>query len=96
MIVNFSSKTAQNIFDGTLTRYAKKVPIELHNKIRRLLDQINAAHKRDDLKSPPGNCLEPLKGKLSGKWSIRINNQWRIIFNWIDDKASNVDIVDYH
>lgn len=96
MIVNFDSKTAEDIFDGILSRYAKKIPFELHEKIRRLFDQINAAAKINDLRSPPGNRLELLKGNLAGKWSLRVNNQWRIIFDWVDSQAFNVDVVDYH
>ena len=96
MIVNFASKSAQDIFDRVLSRHAKKIPINLHNKIRRLFDLLNAAYKINDLKSPPGNRLELLKGSLSNKWSIRVNSQWRIIFEWTDGKALNVDIVDYH
>ena len=53
MIVNFDSKTAEDIFDGILSRYAKKIPFELHDKIRRLFDQINAAVQINDLRSPP-------------------------------------------
>ncbi|NGX38589.1 MAG: Toxin HigB-1 [Chlamydiae bacterium] len=57
---------------------------------------IDAARKIEDLKIPPGNRLELLKGKFKGKHSIRINDQWRIIFFWLEDKASDVEIIDYH
>ena len=59
------------------------------------MDVINAAHKIDDLRSPPGNRLEALKGNLTGFHSIRVNDQWRIIFRWNDD-AHEVSLVDYH
>ena len=60
------------------------------------LDLINAAQSLEDLKSPPGNRLEPLKGNLVGFHSIRINNQWRIVFRWQDSNAHDVQIIDYH
>lgn len=96
MIRNFKSKTAQDIYDGTLSRHAKRIPIELHSKIRRLFDQINAVSKIETLRIPPSNNLEKLKGNLLGYWSIRINKQWRIIFRWEDSLAVDVDIIDYH
>ncbi len=96
MILNFANKTAQDIYDGVLTRYARKVSIELHNKIRLLFDQIDAAYSLNDLKSPPGNHLKRLKGRLAEKWSIRVNDQWRIIFEWNGNDALNVEIIDYH
>jgi proteic killer suppression protein len=61
----------------------------------RKLDVLNAADKLDDLRSPPANRLEALKGNLAGFHSIRVNNQWRIIFRW-DSGAKDVSLVDYH
>jgi len=57
---------------------------------------LNAVYHLEDLRSPPGNRLEALKGELSGFYSIRINNQWRMIFRWESNDAANVQIVDYH
>jgi len=57
---------------------------------------IEAAERLDDLRVPPGNRLEKLSGDLSGKHSIRINDQWRIIFSWKDNNAYEVEIIDYH
>lgn len=62
----------------------------------RKLSMINAATSLDDLRSPPGNRLEALKGDRSGQHSIRINDQWRICFTWREGGADNVEIVDYH
>ena len=62
----------------------------------RKLDMIHYAAKLDDLKVPPGNRLEALSGKLSGKYSIRINDQWRIVFRWTDAGPTDVSILDYH
>lgn len=62
----------------------------------RKLDQLDAAFRIEDLKAPPGNRLEKLKGDRAGQWSIRINDQWRVCFRWSDGEAWNVEIVDYH
>jgi toxin HigB-1 len=67
------------------------VPVAL-----RKLDVLNAAHALVDLRSPPGNRLEALKGNLEGFYSIRINNRWRIIFRWENGGAGQVSITDYH
>jgi len=96
VIRSFSTKTAQDIYDGVNSRYARKIPGELHTKIQRLLDQINAVTKVDTLKMPPGNHLEKLSGNLKGFWSLRINDQWRIIFRWEEGDALDIDIIDYH
>jgi len=96
MIKHFRSKTAQDIFDWSRTRYARKIPPSLHGKIRRLLDQLNAATQVDTLTKPPSNRLEKLTGDLKGFWSLRINRQWRVIFKWKAGFASEVDIIDYH
>jgi len=96
MIRNISSKTAQDIYDGVNSRHARKFPVELHTKAQRLLDQLNAAVEVGTLKAPPGNRLEKLHGDLEGFWSLRINDQWRIVFKWQDGDAFDVDIIDYH
>lgn len=96
MIRSFASKAAQDIYDGVNSRYARKVQSELHEKIRRLFDQINVAVRIDTLRIPPGNHLEKLSGDLKGLWSIRVNDQWRIIFRWEEGNAMDIDIVDYH
>ncbi|MGI9431372.1 MAG: type II toxin-antitoxin system RelE/ParE family toxin [Myxococcota bacterium] len=62
----------------------------------RKLDMIQAAHELKDLRSPPGNRLEALRGGLRGHHSIRVNDQWRLVFRWADGRASEVRIVDYH
>ena len=87
---------SQDIYDGINSRQARKVPRELHDKARRLLDQINAAPSLGFLRVPPSNRLEKLRGDLSGYWSLRINNQWRVIFHWENNDALDVEIKDYH
>jgi toxin HigB-1 len=98
MIVSFANRGTEDIFDGRNTTDARKLlPRELWNVAFRKLDQIDSAGRLEDLKVPPGNCLEPLKGNRSGQYSIRINDQYRICFSWTSGgDAVNVEIVDYH
>ena len=96
MIRNFAGKTARDIYDGENSRHARKVPKELHAKAWRLLDQLNVVVSVETLKSPPGNRLEKLHGAFEEFWSLRINDQWRVVFKWQDGDALDVDIVDYH
>ena len=96
MIQSFAGKMGQNIFDGENTRHARKLPRELHAKAQRLMDQINAAPSVEMLRKPPSNRLEKLSGDRMDFWSIRINDQWRIVFLWQGGDAHDVDIVDYH
>lgn len=96
MIQSIADRTTQDIFDGINSKPARRLPSELHSKARRLLDMINAAGNINDLRIPPGNRLEALKGDLKGFHSVRINEQWRIIFRWMEGDAHDVQIVDYH
>lgn len=96
MIVSFGDKVTSDLFHGTPSRKVRKLPNQIHEVALYKLDVINAAQHLDDLKSPPGNRLERLKGDLKGFHSIRINNQWRIIFRWEANAAHDVQIVDYH
>ena len=100
MIRNLVGRTTEDIFDGINSRHARKVPRELHDKARRVLDQLNAAPSLEFLRIPPSNRLEKLKGDLAGYWSLRINDQWRLIVE-LQGEASKktvhvVEIVDYH
>ena len=70
--------------------------VNITNVARRKLRQLEIANRIEDLKVPPGNHLEALKGDRSGQHSIRINNQWRVCFCWLDAGAEDVEIVDYH
>jgi proteic killer suppression protein len=96
VIKNIKGKTTQDIFDGLNTKAARKVPSELHERARDLLDALNAITRVDDLKSPPSNRLHKLKGSLKDFWSVSINDQWRIIFKWDEKNATDVEIIDYH
>ena len=96
MIRTFSDKTTRDVYDGTNSRYARKVPKELHAKAQRLLDQLNAAPSLEFMRVPPGNKLEKLSGDMKYFLSLRINEQWRIIFIWKGNDAYEVRITDYH
>ena len=96
MIRSFGNKTAEDIFNGDNTKEARKLPRMLWNSASRKLDQVNAAFQLIDLKMPPGNRLEALRGNLVGHHSIRINDQYRIIFRWVDGDAHDVRIEDHH
>lgn len=93
MIKSFSNKETEKIWNGI---QSKKLPSEIQNVARRKLRMINNAQNITDLRIPPANHLEKLSGNLSGLYSIRINNQWRIIFNWENDNAYEVQIIYYH
>ncbi len=96
MIESFGDKGTEDLFHGRKTKRTRSFPSDLLSTAVRKLDMINAASALDDLKVPPANRLETLKGILKGYHSIRINDQFRIVFRWSDGKASEVRIVDYH
>jgi proteic killer suppression protein len=96
MIFSFGDKTTSDLYHGVINRRVRKLPNQIHESALYKLDVINAAQSLEDLKSPPGNRLEPLKGDLRGFHSIRINAQWRITFRWESNAAHDVQIMDYH
>ena len=93
MIRTFADRETELIFSGTKSR---KFPPEIQNSARRKLRMIYAAKTVDDLRIPPGNRLEKLSGNLDGYFSVRINDQWRIVFRFEDGGAEDVGIQDYH
>jgi len=93
MIKSFGDKNTEKIFNGERVR---KVSPELEKNVVKKLDMINFVTGLEQLRIPPGNRLEKLSGSLAGFYSIRINDQFRIIFKWIDDHAYKVQLVDYH
>lgn len=97
MIRSFKNQGAEDIFDGKNSKVARKsCPQDLWNAAARKLEQVDSATNLDDLKVPPGNCLEVLSGNRDGQYSIRINDQYRVCFEWDNGNAENVEIVDYH
>ena len=93
MIRSFADKATARVFAGDLPRGMAR---DLAVAARRKLAAIDAAEHLDDLRSPPGNRLEALRGDRAGQHSIRINGQWRIVFTWREDGAHAVEIIDYH
>ena len=93
MIKSFDDKESEKIWNGIRS---KKFPNEIQDLVRRKLRMINNAQDVNDLRIPPANKLEKLKGDLQEYYSLRINNQWRIIFKWINNDAYEIRIVDYH
>jgi proteic killer suppression protein len=93
MIRSWGSKETKKVWDGIRST---KLPLEIQRIGRRKLRMINNSQNLDDLKIPPANKLEKLSGKLKNYYSIRINDQWRIIFKWIEDHSYKVEILDYH
>jgi proteic killer suppression protein len=93
MIRSFKCKDTEAIFN--LDR-SKKFPADLQQVILRKLKMLNRSIDIRDLRIPPANRLEMLKGSRTGQWSIRVNNQWRICFTWDAGDAYSVEVVDYH
>ena len=93
MIRSFADKDTQRVFQRLAS---KRLSIELQRIVYRKLTLIDAVETINDLRIPSGNRLEKLKGDREGHYSIRISNQWRICFDWTDNDAYSVEIVDYH
>lgn len=93
MICGFADRETEKVWSGIRSR---KLPGDIQIKALAKLRLMNRARTLDDLRNPPGNRLEALKGDRKGSYSIRINEQWRICFNWHDRGTYDVEIVDYH
>ena len=96
MIRSFGDRRTEDFFHGRNTSQSRRIATGIRTVALRKLDMVNAAAAIEDLRSPAGNQLEALSGELKGFHSIRINQQWRVIFEWSDGAAENVQIVDYH
>lgn len=93
MIRSFRDTETEKVWSGALSR---RLPNHIQRVARRKLRMLNNAAALDDLRAPPANRLEALKGDRKGQYGIRINDQWRICFRWIEADAHDVEIVDYH
>ena len=93
MIISFKNKEVEKIWNGKISN---KFPFEIQQIARRKLRMINNSQNINDLRIPPGNRLEKLQGDLKNKYSIRINDQWRIIFCWDGSNSLEIEIIDYH
>ena len=97
MIRSFADKATEDLFNGLSSRRARQAcPVPLWTVVRRKLDQVNRVHELNELRMPPGNRLERLRGNRVGQCSIRINEQYRICFRWEDGNADDVEVTDYH
>jgi toxin HigB-1 len=93
MIRTFRDKETEQVFNRLA---ARRFPAKLQQVLWRKLAILNAAERLDDLRVPPGNRLEKLSGKRAGQHSIRVNDQWRVCFEWREGDAYEVEITDYH
>ena len=93
MIINFGNKETEKVFQR---HFSRKLPENIQRIALRKLRMLNRSTTLDDLRIPPSNRLERLSGNRKGQYSIRINDQWRICFEWQKGNAYNVEIIDYH
>ncbi len=96
MIRTFGNALAENLFNDRVSREVRQFPAELRINARRKLQMLDDAETLQVLAALPGNRFEKLKGDRRGYYSIRINNQWRVVFRWEDGNTSDVSIEDYH
>jgi proteic killer suppression protein len=93
MICSFADRETEKVWKGLRSR---RLPVDVQEAGLRKMRLLNRARSIEDLRLPPGNRLEQLKGNRKGQWSVRIHDQWRICFVWRNGDASEVEIVDYH
>ncbi|WP_286810065.1 MULTISPECIES: type II toxin-antitoxin system RelE/ParE family toxin [unclassified Marinobacter] len=96
MIHSFGNRTTEDLYNGVSNARVRRLPQNIKESALYKLDILNSVGSLDELRSPPGNRLEALKGDYAGFHSIRINSQWRIVFQWEGSGAHEVEIVDYH
>jgi toxin HigB-1 len=96
MIRSFADAGTEDFYHGWNTARVRRFPADIHAATLRKLDVLEAATTLDELRRPPGNRLEALSGDLRGRWSIRVNSQWRIVFRWEGSDAWEVRLTDYH
>jgi proteic killer suppression protein len=96
MIVSFGDEATADLFEGRWTTRVRGLHPDLRAAALRKLDMLDAAHRLDDLRSPPGNRLEALKGDRRGCHAIRVTERWRVVFRWTSVGPADVSLVDYH
>lgn len=96
MIVSFGDRATEDLYHGRPTARARRFPRDVVDAALVKMDSLNGAASMLDLRSPPGNRLEALQGELKGWHSIRVNEQWRLIFRWQGNDAHKVRLSDYH
>jgi proteic killer suppression protein len=93
MITDFHDEETLKVWNG---EFSRRLPSQIQDVARRKLRMLHNAQRIEDLRIPPNNRLEALKGNRAGQWSIRINDQWRVCFEWNEGQANRVEICDYH
>jgi len=93
VINSYRNKETKRIFDGEIS---KKFPVAIQKRARRKIDSLDLAGNINDLRCPPSNHLEELSGDRQGQFSIRVNDQYRVCFEWVNNCAENVELTDYH
>jgi len=96
VIRNFGDEATDDLFHGVSSKASRRLPQTLWKVAQRKLDMLNAAHALRDLLAPPANRLEALKGNWKGYHSIRVNDQYRVVFRWHEGNGQDVQIIDYH
>jgi toxin HigB-1 len=96
VIRSFGNGLAEDVYDDRRAAVVRRLPPALYPVARRKVLYLHEADDLQDLRVPPGNRLEALKGDRKGWFSIRINDQWRVVFRWLNGQASDVSIIDYH
>ncbi len=96
MIVSFGDRTTEDIFHGYDTKAARRISRELRPRVQAKLDLLNASTTLEDLRGPPSNRLEKLRAEWSGFYSLRVNDQYRIVFRFMSGNAIDVRCIDYH
>jgi len=96
MIVSFGDAATGDLYHGRKTHRVRRFSSDLVRVAMRKLDMVDAAERLSDLLAPPGNHLEALRGDMAGYHSIRVNDQWRIVFRWEGNGAHEVSLADYH
>lgn len=96
MIVSFADATTEDLYNGARNARTRKLPTDVLARARSKLDRLAAAIQVSDMQMPPSNRLHKLEGHLSEFWSVSVNDQWRIIFEWTDAGPAEVRFTDYH
>ena len=96
VIRTFADKRTADAFYGVASARTRRIPADVMKTLHRKLAQLDAAARLDDLRVPPGNALEALRGDRAGFHSIRVNDQWRVVFRWRADGPCDVEFTDYH
>ena len=96
MIASFADRALETFYYAGSGPGSRRIPANIHGALRRKLDMLQNAVSLTDLRVPPGNRLEQLKGHRMGQFSIRVNDQWRVLFRWRGGTAHDVALADYH